>query len=193
MQELVPELTTGWKLAQAFGQAKTDVSRDEERATLVDEFEARVAESSGLAFRIACGVLRNAADAEEVAQEAFLRAYRKLDGLREPKSFRAWLVRITFRLALDRLRAAKRRTLRETAWMENASRESRSDEAASRDFRNRLQRALDELPERQRLIVILTAIEGHTLADVAGMLNLPEGTVKSRLHFARKQLAEKLR
>ena len=180
-------------IAQAFGQAGRLESRENERAGREREFEERVAECSDLAFRVACGVLHNAADAEEVAQEAFLRAYRKLDELREPKSFKAWLVRIAFRIAIDRLRAAKRRNLLETAWMENAPSEFAPDAAAAHELRGHLQRALDELPERQRLALILTVIEGHTLADAAGMLGLPEGTVKSRVHFARKQVAEKLR
>lgn len=200
MQELVPEMTTGvrpagpgWKLAQAFRPAEVAVSRDSELAEREREFESRVVECAGLAFRVACGVLHNAADAEEVAQEAFLRAYRKLDRLREPKNFRAWLVRITFRIALDRLRQSKRRTLRETTWMESGPGENDGGAVAGQELSADLQRALDELPERQRLVVILTAIDGHTLADVSEMLGLPEGTVKSRLHFARKQLAEKLR
>jgi len=61
--------------------------------------------------------LRNAADAEDVAQEALLRAYRNFARLREPARFRGWLVRITFRLALDRWRSAKRRGKRETEWL----------------------------------------------------------------------------
>jgi RNA polymerase sigma-70 factor, ECF subfamily len=177
-------------IAQAFGQAER---LENDRAAREREFEARVAECSNLAFRVACGVLHNAADAEEVTQEAFLRAYRKLDDLREPKNFKAWLVRITFRIAIDRLRAAKRRNIRETAWMESGPSGLAPDAATGHELRGHLQRALDDLPERQRLALILTAIEGHTLADVAGMLGLPEGTVKSRVHFGKKQLAEKLR
>src|SRR5271157_4688071 len=80
------------------------------------EFEARLAECGPLAFRIAQGVLRNAADAEDVAQEALLKAFRSFHRLRDPQKFRAWLVRIAFRLALDRWRSAKRREKRETEW-----------------------------------------------------------------------------
>ncbi len=199
MQELVSDLAVGlrpagpgWKLARAFGQAKNAVSQESQREALERGFEERVAECSGLAFRVACGVLHNAADAEEVAQEAFLRAYGKLNQLRDSKNFRAWLVRITFRLALDRLRAAKRRALRETAWMEMSPGSAIGHRAAAADFHCHLRQGLDALPERQRIILILTAIEGHTIADVAEMLGLPKGTVKSRMHLARKQLAEKL-
>src|SRR5258707_3718231 len=80
------------------------------------EFEERIAECGPLAYRVARGVLRNTADAEDVAQEALLRAYRRFDRLRDRSRFRAWLVRIAFRLALDRLRSGKRPELRGPLW-----------------------------------------------------------------------------
>jgi len=67
------------------------------------------------------------------------------------------------------------------------------DVAASREFQARLERALDELPEKLRLVLLLAGIQGYTLEEVAGMLGIPIGTVKSRLFFARKKLLEKLR
>src|SRR5271168_3116175 len=79
-------------------------------------FESHLVECGPLAFRVARGVLRNTADAEDVAQEALLRAFRRFKHLRERARFRAWLVRIAFRLALDRARSAKRREQRETLW-----------------------------------------------------------------------------
>jgi RNA polymerase sigma-70 factor, ECF subfamily len=65
--------------------------------------------------------------------------------------------------------------------------------AASNAFQVRLERALEELPEKLRLVLLLAAIEGYTLDEVAAMLGVPQGTVKSRLFHARKALAEKLR
>jgi RNA polymerase sigma-70 factor (ECF subfamily) len=65
--------------------------------------------------------------------------------------------------------------------------------AASSEFQARLDRALDELPEKFRLVLILSAIEGHTLEEISRLLEIPMGTVKSRLFFARKKLAEKLK
>src|SRR6058998_2496393 len=79
------------------------------------EFEARLGESSTLAFRVAYGVLRHREDAEDVAQEAFTRAYRSFRQLRDRTRFRAWLVRMTFRLALNRRRSDSRRVTRESA------------------------------------------------------------------------------
>jgi RNA polymerase sigma-70 factor, ECF subfamily len=165
----------------------------EPTAEIVQEFEQRLADSSRLAFRVALGVLRNREDAEDVAQEAFLRAYRNFHRLRDRERFRAWLARIAWRLALDRRRAAGRRERRELASVDLASAPTAEDLTASREFQRHLERAIDELPKKLRLALILAAIEGHDLREVARLLGLPEGTVKSRLHLARKQLAEKLR
>ena len=164
-------------------------------SSLEREFEERLADSSALAFRVAPGVLRNRDDAEDVAQEAFLRAYQSFSRLRDRERFRAWLVRITWRLALDRIRAARRREARETAVMVQeliSPERTVEDVRASREFEQRLARALDELPEKLRVVVLLGAIEGLDTREVGRLLDLPEGTVKSRLFHARKKLAEML-
>ena len=180
-------------LAEELRQAERAVSADKERTLAAREFEARLEENAGLAFRVARAVLHNTADAEEVAQDAFLRAHRNAGRLRDGRSFREWLVRITFRMALDRARAMRRRERRETDWVRSRPDVSAEDAAASGEMRRRVREALDKLPEKFRLALILTAIEGHSLEEVAEMLGVPEGTVKSRLHFGRKQLAEQLR
>jgi RNA polymerase sigma-70 factor (ECF subfamily) len=149
-----------------------------------------------LAYRVALSVLRNRAEAEDVAQEALLRAFRKFHLLRETERFRGWLVRMTFRLALDRWRSARRREERETRWAQPECRppsQSVEEIAALREFQERVAGALEELPRRLRLVMILTAIEGHTVTEVADLLSVSPGTVKSRLFTARKCLAEKLR
>ncbi len=66
------------------------------------------------------------------------------------------------------------------------------DVAASREFENKVNIALDALPEKLRLVMVLAAIEGYDAREVAALLEIPEGTVKSRLFLARKQMAEKL-
>jgi RNA polymerase sigma-70 factor, ECF subfamily len=113
--------------------------------------------------------------------------------LRDRRRFRGWLVRIAFRLALDRTRSAKRREVRETLWSQSAHRASTEDLAASSEFQAHLEDALEGLSEKYRLVLLLSAMEGHTLEEVAGLVGVPLGTVKSRLFFARKYLAEKLR
>ena len=157
------------------------------------EFEVRLAESSTLAFRVALGVLHNREDAEDVAQEAFVRAYRNFHKLRDRERFRGWLARITWRLAIDRWRDARRRGLREEFLAQEAPSAAVEDVASSHEFQRHLARAIESLPAKLRLVLILAAIEGYDLREVALILGLPEGTVKSRLHFARKKLAESLR
>jgi RNA polymerase sigma-70 factor, ECF subfamily len=173
--------------------AQQEWEREASEAASRQEFETLLAEAAPLAFRVARGVLRNSADAEDIAQEALLRAYRRFGGLRDRQRFRGWLVRIAFRLALDRLRSAKRREARETLWSETSPRLGTEDIAASSEFQTHLESALAELSEKYRLVLLLNAMEGHTLDEVAVLLGVPLGTVKSRLFFARKHLAEKLR
>jgi RNA polymerase sigma-70 factor, ECF subfamily len=182
-------------LIQPIRAAEDEWGREAAHAAKRREFEERLAECGPLAYRVARGVLRNDADAEDVAQEALLRAYRRFDGLRDPLRFRGWLVRIVFRLALDRFRSVKRREIRETEWAQparQASPPSAEQLAASSEFQERLDGALETLPEKLRLVLLLSAVEGHTLEEVAAMLNLPVGTVKSRVFTGKKKLAEKL-
>jgi RNA polymerase sigma-70 factor (ECF subfamily) len=176
--------------ALAESLAGSVVSRDE---SLEREFEQRLADCPKLAYRVALGVLRDTAEAEDVAQEAMLRAYRNFHRLRERERFRAWLVRMSFRLALDRIRSKVRRERHEHDAMEMRSEASVENLAASREFRKQVARALDELPEKLRIVMVLAAIEGYNTREVAKLAGLPEGTVKSRLFLARKRLAESLR
>jgi RNA polymerase sigma-70 factor (ECF subfamily) len=173
----------------AGGYSGAFVSLDE---ALEHEFEDRLRESSTLAFRVAYGVLRHRQDAEDVAQDAFAKAYRQFRQLRDRDRFRAWLVRMTWRLAIDRWRADRRRAVREQA-VEPAETTSTEEIAVARDRASHLWRAIDALPEKLRVVVVLGAIEGHDVREVARLLELPEGTVKSRLFLARKGLAESLR
>lgn len=154
------------------------------------EFGERLRETSSLAFRVAYGVLRHRQDAEDVAQEALLRAYERRASLRERDAFRGWLVRITWRAALDRVRSNARRGRRELALVEPAGPGATGADDGVREAR--VWRAVDALPEELRLVVVLAAIEGHGTKEVAALVGAPEGTVKSRLHRARKELAETL-
>lgn len=156
------------------------------------EFEERLKDSSALAFRLAYAVLRNREDAEEVAQEAFLKAYQNFRSLRDRTRFRAWLARIAWRLALHHRRSSKRRERREHFAADPLPAPTVEDLAASSEFQQRLQQAIEELPDRLRQVLLLAAVEGRDMKEVASLLSLPEGTVKSRLFLARKNLAEKL-
>jgi RNA polymerase sigma-70 factor (ECF subfamily) len=167
--------------------ASTFVTVDED---LAREFEARLVESSTLAFRVAFSVLRQREDAEDVAQEAFAKAYRSFRQLRDRERFRAWLVRMTFRMAIDRQRANRRRFVREQAI--EIARETTGDAVVEQERAEQLWRAIDTLPEKLRLTIVLAGIQGHDIREVALLLDVPDGTVKSRLFLARKQLRERL-
>jgi RNA polymerase sigma-70 factor (ECF subfamily) len=156
------------------------------------EFEVRLVESSTLAFRVAYGVLRHREDAEDVAQEAFAKAYRSFRQLRDRDRFRAWLVRMTWRLAMDRRRGDLRRVSRETLYQPSAPQETVADLVVAHERADRLWRAIDALPEKLRIVTVLSGIKGHDVADVAVLLGVPLGTVKSRLFLARQRLKEQL-
>jgi len=161
------------------------------------EFEARLAASSTLAFRVAYGVLRQRQDAEDVAQEAFVKAYRSFHQLRDHDRFRAWLVRMTWRLALDRQRGNRRRAARENRPEtfpadHSVAGDTVANDLESRERAARLWEAIDALPEKLRVVVVLAGIEEHDLGEVASLLGLPEGTVKSRMFQARQRMKEHL-
>ncbi|MBO0912294.1 MAG: sigma-70 family RNA polymerase sigma factor [Acidobacteria bacterium] len=180
-------------LAEPGRMANTESALELEETELRREFEERLAESGTLAFRVARGVLRDPADAEDVAQEALLKAFRRFRHLRDRSRFRAWLVRIVFRLALDQARSSRRRERRETLGAVCVPRPTAEDLAAAGEFAGRVEKAMETLPEKLRLVLVLAAIDGHSLEEVAAIVNLPVGTVKSRLHIARRKIAEKLR
>jgi len=159
-----------------------------EAADLAAEFEARLPELGPLAVRVAYAILRSRPDAEDVAQEALVRAFRGLRSLRDPRALRSWLVRTSFRLAIDARRRRQRRLEREARLVPPAP-ETPADELQ----RERLLGALDALPEKLRLTLVLAAIQGYDVREVAALLAVPEGTVKSRLHLARRRLAQRLR
>jgi RNA polymerase sigma-70 factor, ECF subfamily len=176
-------------LAASFPESA--VSRD---GSLAREFEQRLADCPKLAYRVALGVLHNTTEAEDVAQEAMLRAYRNFHRLRDRERFRGWLVRMAFRLALDRIRSKTRRERHEydaTRATISAQPEAGVENlVAAREFERQVAQALDSLPEKLRIVMVLAAIEGHNTREVAKLVGLPEGTVKSRLFLARRKLAE---
>lgn len=154
------------------------------------EFERRLRETQRVVYQIAYGVLGNDADAEDVSQDVFLRAYRKLGGLRDPEKFRAWVARVSLRLALNHQRAADRAQRRNISWFENTALPAASaeTEVEARDFHSRLRDEIHCLPEKLRGVLFLSAVDGLDTREVASILGIPPGTVRSRLHSARKQL-----
>ena len=159
------------------------------------DFHGMVEAHQGRVFQIAYAILQNREDAEECAQETFLRAFRRLGSLRDPRRFRSWLGRIASRLALNRRRSRARRLVRETGWhAEGFGPDSPiPPEAGDRMAMRELRRSVDRLPEKYRAVLLLSAMEGMPSREVAGLLGIRPGTVRSRLHQARKRLLEELR
>ena len=158
-------------------------------------FGERIAENQRRVFQIAYSVLGNSADAEDIAQEAFLCAYRKFGSLREAEKFRGWVNRIVFRLALNRQRSHRRRLTRDTAWQMSETRETvdGARDAEQLVMLERLRKEIERLPERLRSVLQLSLVEEMEAADVGAVLGIPAGTVRSRLHTARKLLLEMMR
>jgi RNA polymerase sigma-70 factor (ECF subfamily) len=154
-----------------------------------------------LVFRIAGGFLRDRSEVEDVAQEAFLKAYEALSGFRAGAPFGPWIAQIATRTCYDRLRARQRRG--EVAWDDlslSEQSEARSfaagrpadDAAAARDL---AERALSGLPPKDRQALILADAMGHTAAEVGQMMGCTALAVRLRLHRARRamrQAAERL-
>ncbi|MGA2096020.1 MAG: RNA polymerase sigma factor [Candidatus Acidiferrum sp.] len=156
------------------------------------DFEQRLRECHRLVFHVAHAVLRDRADAEEIVQDTFFRAYRKLYSLREPQKFRAWVARMGYRLALNRYRTTKRARHRDTSWFQVSAPPPANIEAAleQRQFQRRLRDEIDRLPKKLRAVLLLSAVQELDTRDVAIVLRIPEGTVRSRLHLARKALLQ---
>jgi RNA polymerase sigma-70 factor (ECF subfamily) len=156
----------------------------------VADFERQLRECQRLVFRVAYAVLDDRADAEEVTQDVFLQAYRKLATLSEAGKFRAWVARMSWRLAINRQRAASRARRRDTSWWQWSAPRPPSVEklAAEREFQSRLRAEIERLPEKLRAVLLLSAVEELDTREIAETLQIPEGTVRSRLHLARKQL-----
>jgi RNA polymerase sigma-70 factor (ECF subfamily) len=148
----------------------------------------------GIAFRTAYVIARNAADAEEAAQDGFVKAWRALGRFREGSPFRPWLLRIVANEASNRRRSAGRRAslaLRAAA-EEPSGGAAPSPEAAllTSEQRATLLAAVEELPEEQRDVVALRYFLDLSEAEVAETLAIPQGTVKSRTARALERLRE---
>jgi RNA polymerase sigma-70 factor (ECF subfamily) len=155
-------------------------------------FGERIAENQRRVFQIAYSILGNSADAEDVAQEAFLRAYQKFASLREAEKFRWWINRIVFRLALNRRRGYRRRLARDTVWQatETSGMVDGAKDAEQRVMLDRLRKEIERLPDKFRSVLQLSLVEEMEAADVGAVLGIPAGTVRSRMHAARKLLLE---
>ncbi len=143
------------------------------------EYMRRVRAIEGRLYRIAQAILWREADSLDAVQEAVFRGWIKKDGLNDPERLETWLVRILINQCRDMLRKRRREPLPLEV-------EIRREDRLCEDIQLRL--ALKRLPEKYRLPLLLHHMEGWPVAEVARMLKLPEGRVKSRLHQARKTM-----
>jgi RNA polymerase sigma-70 factor (ECF subfamily) len=160
-----------------------------------DELEATVREQGRLVYKIAYSVLRNHHDAEDVAQETFLRFLRHRKRWAEIRDRRAWLATVAWRVALDRKRMPAEVALEEAAEVVSKLRAAGApvDEiAASRQMMSLLERLVSSLPRDLREALILSATQELTSAEISQVLGIPEGSVRTRLLRAREILREKL-
>lgn len=176
---------------------------DIDDATLVERcrqgddlaWEALVRRWQGRVYGLAWHYLGNAEDARDAAQEAFVRVYRQL-GSFDGDRFQAWLLRITRNLCLDQLRRRKTRPPLEELRAADEDDAAPTDAAPSPEQawlsgvrRRVVHEALRRLNGPNREVILLKDIQGLKLGEIAGMLGLPVGTVKSRAHRARLELA----
>lgn len=151
-----------------------------------DVFARLVERHSRLMYRVAYGLLRNAQDAEDAVQEAFLKLYRG-DAWRRMEDEKAFLARTVWRVALDRLPKKSERPIE--ADEEFASGVASPESAVVREAQSALlRRMIDALPEELRQVLVLSAIEELNSREIAEMIEVPEGTVRTRLMRAKEEL-----
>jgi RNA polymerase sigma-70 factor (ECF subfamily) len=164
---------------------------DQARTGYLYAFESSVRSRMDAVYRLTRAILGNEADARDAAQETFIAAWRELPRLREPDRFEAWLQRVAVNAARMTIRARSRRRVREIPSSTVAALAALSDRVAGApaDDGAILDAALALLPVDQRAILVLHHLEGRPLAELALILEIPEGTAKSRLFAARRALA----
>ena len=154
-------------------------------------------------YRIARGVVRNDGEAEDVVQEAYVRAFTHLDGFRGDSSLSTWLSRIVINEALGRLRKSRRRA--ETAlpleqageariipFPLNSSNDDPERTMAQRQILRLVEKATDKLPDIYRAVFVARVIEGLSIEETAEVIGIRPETVKTRLHRARVLVRQEL-
>ena len=143
-------------------------------------------------FRLAFRLTGEAELARELTQESFVRAFAQLGRFRGESALSTWLHRVTISVVSNAMRKVKRFRARETD-LDEAGLISVDSRVADPDLREKLHRAIDELPEIYRTTFVMHDVEGYTHEEIANVLGVAEGTCKSRLSVARAQLREKLK
>ena len=167
-------------------------------------FELLVAKYQRKLGRLLSRLVRDPAEVEDVTQEAFIKAYRALPSFRGDSAFYTWLYRIAINTAKNYLVAMRRRAPTSTGF-DNEDAESFEDAEQLRDTATpeaellgkqiaaTVNRAMEQLPEDLRTAITLREIEGLSYEEIAGVMNCPIGTVRSRIFRARESIAAELR
>jgi RNA polymerase sigma-70 factor (ECF subfamily) len=164
------------------------LATERETAECEEPFAALVERQARFVFRVAYAALRNSQDAEDVAQDVFLKLY-KTGAWRQMKEERAYLSRAAWRAAMDKRGRQRSEALRE----DSASVEQTPEQAAvGANWSAVVHRLMDSLPDELRLPLALSAVDEMTSAEIAETLGIPQGTVRTRLMKARAVLKEKL-
>lgn len=183
-----------------FAEAISEVAQNEERR----DFDALVERYHKQAYNIAYRMAGNHADAEDLTQEAFIRAFRFFGQYRRELPFDSWLYKIMSNVFIDKMRRkpkAKIRSLDQPITTEDGEAQldipdtsaGPEEKILSKEMDNRIQAALNTLPEAFRLAVIYADIEGLSYEEIAEATNTNIGTVRSRLHRGRRLLRNKLK
>ena len=163
---------------------------------LVRKYQKRV-------YYLAYGMLGNREDALDIAQEAFLKAFRSLKGFQGGGGFYTWLYRIAYNLSIDFMRKEWRKknleyrdnqdlTEEEDPVIRVPSSSHPGQEMAQKELNRVIMDAIQSLPEQHRSVILLREIEGLSYEDIAKTLGIRKGTVMSRLHYARQELQKNL-
>ncbi|MFL5646864.1 MAG: RNA polymerase sigma factor [Chloroflexota bacterium] len=160
----------------------------------LDAFEELMHARIDSIFRLSYAIVGDEADARDATQETFIAAWRRIRELRDTDRFDAWLQRIAVNSARMTLRARGRRRVREIPSGDVSALATAAERVAPavRADADLLGAALDVLSIDQRTILVLHHLEGHAVAELAEILAVPVGTVKSRLHTARRALQDAL-
>lgn len=167
---------------------------------LYDRYHAR-------AYAIALGVVKNPTDARDIVQEAFIKVHRHLKGFQGSSSFYTWLYRIVMNLSIDHIRRAKRRknvdyddrlqrgedeVVGDGAILPRILGANPRKSALRRELATALEKALSDLPEHHRAVITLREVEGLSYEEMSETLEVPKGTIMSRLFHARRKMQESL-
>lgn len=168
---------------------------DGARAGDAEAFRALVEETHATVFRVAAALVQDRDEAADVTQETYVRAWGRIDELRDGAAALGWLCRIARNAAHDRRRSwwSRIRAPLDALAGEAAPRETDPDAAASSaETAGAVRAALARLPEKHRVVLALRELEGMSYGEIAEAIGVPVGTVESRLHRARAALARRL-